>query len=179
MPALDPTALAERARKIKLMAFDIDGVLTDGRIVLGNYGDELKFFNIQDGHGFVMLNRSGFKTVFITGRKSRVNTRRAKELKVTKVYQNAHDKLKIFEKVVRKFKIAPEEICYIGDDLIDIPLIKRGGLGVAVANAVPETREAAHYVTTRKGGKGAAREVIDMVLKAQAKWTEVTQRYYR
>jgi 3-deoxy-D-manno-octulosonate 8-phosphate phosphatase (KDO 8-P phosphatase) len=172
-------SVLERAKKIKAMFFDIDGVLTDGRIVLGNYGDELKFFDIQDGHGIVMLGRVGIKTAFITGRKSRINVRRAKELKVGKIYQNAIDKLKVFEKAVRKFKVSPEEVCYIGDDLIDIPVLSRAGLAVAVKNAVPEAREKAHYVTEREGGRGAAREVIDLVIKAQGKWEEVTRRYYR
>lgn len=177
MPA--DAAVLERAKKIKAIFFDIDGVLTDGRIVLGNYGDELKFFDIQDGHGIAMLGRAGIKTALITGRKSRINTRRAKELKINKVYQNATDKLKVFEKVSRKFKITHEEVCYIGDDLIDIPCLTRAGLSVAVKTAVPEAREKAHYITEHEGGRGAAREVIDLILKAQGKWEEVTRRYYR
>ncbi len=171
--------LKDRAAKVKLVILDVDGVLTDGRIVLGCFGDELKFFDIQDGHGMVMLHRAGFKTVLITGRKSRINLKRAKEMKVGKVYQNAHDKLKIFEKTLKKFHVSAEEICCVGDDLIDLPVLRRAGFSVAVKNAVEEVRQAAHYVTEREGGRGAVREITDLLLKAQGLWTEATERYFR
>ena len=169
----------DRASRIKLLILDVDGVLTDGRIVLGNYGDELKFFDIHDGHGAVMLERAGIKTVIISGRKSRINVKRAKEMRVLKVYQNAHDKLKAFEKVLKKFHVAPEETCYIGDDLIDLPVLRRVGLSVAVQNAVEEVKKTAHYVTERSGGRGAVREVTDLLLKTQNRWDELMERYRR
>lgn len=176
---MDSAGLEERIRPVKLVIVDNDGVMTDGRIVLGDYGDELKFFDVQDGFGMVMLRRAGFNTVIISGKKSRVNDRRAKELLVDKLYQNAFDKLEIYEKVIRRFKVKPEEVCYIGDDLIDLPVLKRVGFAVAVRNARPEVKEAAHYVTEVPGGRGAVREVTDLLLKGQGKWTEATRRYFR
>ena len=174
-----PEVVLARAAKIKCLILDVDGVLTDGRIVLGNYGDELKFFDIHDGHGVVMLNRAGIKTLIVSGRKSRINVKRAKEMRVTKVYQDAHDKLKVFEKIVKKYHVNPEEVCYIGDDLIDLPVLSRAGLSVAVRNAVAEVRHAAHYVTERPGGRGAVREVTDLLLKAQGRWDELMEKYLR
>ena len=169
----------ERLKRIKLLIVDNDGVLTDGRIVFGDYGDELKFFNVQDGFGLVMLRRAGIHTVLISGKKSRINKRRAKEVNFSDIHQNAFDKLKVFEKVIKKFKVSPEEVCYIGDDLIDYPPLSRSGFAVAVSNAVPEILDAAHYVTLRPGGHGAVREVIDHLLKTQGLWADVTQRYFR
>lgn len=177
-PDLAPE-LASRCQKIKLLMVDNDGVLTDGRIVLGDYGDELKFFDVQDGFGLVMCRRAGLQTVLISGKKSRVNKRRAKEVQFSDLYQNAHDKLKVYEKVLKKFKVTPEEVCYIGDDLIDYPPMSRSGLAIAVANAVPEIKEIAHWVTDRTGGHGAVREAIDQLLKAKGLWADVTQRYFR
>lgn len=175
---MNPDELKAKAVRIKVVILDIDGVLTDGRIILGNYGDELKFFDVQDGLGLVLLRQAGLKTVIISAKKSRINHRRAKEVQIVKIYQNAHDKLKVYEKVLKKFKVAPEEVCFIGDDLLDIPVLSRVGLAVAVKNAVPEAKEKSHYVTQNKGGRGAVREVADFILKAQNKWDQVTQRYF-
>lgn len=171
--------IQSRLQKIKLVIADIDGVLTDGRIIFGNYGDELKFFDVHDGFGLVMLRRAGFKTIILTAKKSRINVKRAKEVCVIKLYQNAKDKLKVFEKVMRRFHVEPQEICFIGDDLIDIPVLKRAGFAVAVQNAVPEVKPFAHYVTQKSGGRGAVREVADMILRAQGKWDETTAPYFR
>ena len=171
--------LQQRIQKIKLVIVDIDGVLTDGRIVLGDYGDELKFFDVQDGFGLVMLRRAGLSTVIMSGKKSKINHRRAKELMVNKILQNVFDKLKAFEKLLKQFKVEPEEVCYIGDDLIDLPVMKRVGLAAAVLNAVDEVKAAAHYVTKKYGGRGAVREVVDLLLKGQERWTEVTEKYFR
>lgn len=168
----------ERALKIKLLLVDVDAVLTDGRIVFGDYGDELKFFDVQDGHGLVMMKRAGVPVVILSGRKSRVNERRAKDVQVTKVYQNVRDKGKVYKDILKKFKVAQDEVCYVGDDLVDIPVLKRCGLAVAVENAVPEAKEVAHYVTARSGGRGAVREVCDLLLKAQDKWAHATAKYY-
>ena len=172
-------SLKHRLLKIKVVLIDNDGVLTDGRIVYGDYGDELKFFDVQDGFGMTLLRRAGFPVIIVSGKKCRINHRRAKELSVNKIYQKATDKLKVFEEILKKFKISAEETLYIGDDLIDLPVLKRVGFAAAVANAVPEVKEAAHYVTERAGGRGAVREVIDLLLKAQGKWEEVTRRYFR
>ncbi len=169
----------DRAKKIKLVIFDIDGVLTDGRIIHGNYGDELKFFDVQDGLGIILLHRAGIKVAIITAKASKIVRNRAKELKVKYVFQNHHDKLKIFEKLIKKLRLSPDEVCFIGDDLIDIPILKRVGLAVSVPNSVNEVKEITHYTTEKSGGRGAAREVIDIILKSQNKWDEVTARYYK
>ncbi len=171
--------LKVRVKKIRLVIVDNDGVMTDGRIIYGDYGDELKFFDVQDGFGLTLLKRAGYKTVMISGKKSRINKRRANELQFCEIHQNAFDKLKVFEKVVKKFKLQPDEVCYIGDDLIDLPPMTRSGFSVAVANAVEDVKAAAHYVTSRGGGHGAVREVADILLKIQGQWTEVTTRYFR
>ena len=171
--------LKERIRKIKLVIFDNDGVLTDGRIVYGDYGDEIKFFDVQDGFGMTLLQRAGLHTAILSARKSRINLRRSKELSVDKIYQNAFDKLKTFEKALKKFKLRAEEVCYVGDDLIDLPVLKRVGFAVAVANAVEEVKKAVHYCTERSGGRGAVRELADLLLKNQGRWAEVTERYFR
>ncbi len=171
--------LKERISKIKLVILDVDGVMTDGRMVYGNYGDELKFFDAQDGFGIVLLHRAGIKTAIVSSKKSRINQKRAKELKVNKIYQKVQDKLKVYQKLLRVYKLSDPEACFIGDDLIDLPVLKRAGLAVAVKNAVPEAKDAAHYVTEKSGGRGAVREVTDMILKSQNKWDALTERYMR
>ena len=171
--------ILERARRVKLLIVDIDGVMTDGRIIYSIYGDELKFFDVQDGFGITLLNRAGIKSVIITAKKSRIVTLRGRDLKVTKTYQGFMDKLIPFNKILRRFKVAPEEICFIGDDLIDMPILKRVGFAVAVPNAMEEVRLAAHYITSKAGGRGAVREVCDMILKAQDKWELATSRYFK
>ena len=176
---MDLHANQERLRKIKLVIADIDGVLTDGTIVYGDHGDEIKFFDVQDGFGMVLLHRAGLKTVIISARKSRINVRRAKEMRVTKLYQNAFDKLKVFSEVLKKFKVTPEEVCFIGDDLIDLPILKRVGFSVAVQNAVPDVKSHVHWVTEKSGGRGAVRELSDFLLKSQGRWAEVTARYFQ
>ncbi len=173
------TDLDERIKRIKLLIVDNDGVLTDGRIIYGDYGDELKFFDVQDGFGLGLLHRAGFKIVMISGKKSRINPRRAKDLKIDKIYQNAFDKLKVFHKVIKKFKVTPEQVCYVGDDLIDLPVLTRVGFAVAVANAVEEVKKAVHYCTHKSGGRGAVREVVDLILKSQGRWENATEKYFR
>ncbi len=173
------TLLSDRIANIKLVIVDNDGVMTDGRIIYGDYGDELKFFDVQDGFGITLLKRAGIKIVMISGKKSRINKRRAKELQFDEIFQNAFDKLKVYEKMLKKYKLAAGEVCYVGDDLIDIPPMKRVGLAVAVHNAVPDVKSIAHVVTERSGGRGAVREVVDLILKSQGKWAQVTEKYFR
>ena len=170
-------SLKERLLKIKVVLIDNDGVLTDGRIVYGDYGDELKFFDVQDGFGMTLLGRAGIPFVIVSGKKSRINHRRAKELQASYLFQKVADKLKVYEKIIKKYKVSGEEVLYIGDDLIDLPVLKRAGFAAAVANAVPDVKEIAHYVTERSGGRGAVREVIDLLLKAQDKWTDAAGKY--
>jgi 3-deoxy-D-manno-octulosonate 8-phosphate phosphatase (KDO 8-P phosphatase) len=170
---------AERAARVRLFVTDNDAVLTDGRIVLGDYGDELKFFDVQDGHGLSLLRRAGIPVVMVSGRKCKVNVRRAKEVGIAKVFQNVGDKLKVFEKALKKFRVTADQACYVGDDLPDVPALRRAGFAVAVSNAVPEVKGCAHYVTERSGGRGAVRETADLILKAQGKWQELTAEYFR
>jgi len=172
-----PNDIIERAKKIKLLILDMDGVMTDGRIIYGVYGDELRFFNVQDGFGVTLLRRAGIKTVIITAKKTRIVKARARDLKVERVYAGFMDKLAALEDIVRRFGFSAEEMCFVGDDLIDLPVLKRVGLAVAVPNAVSEAREAAHFVTSKKGGRGAVREVCDLILKAQDKYKDVVARY--
>jgi len=172
-------AVLDKAKRIKVLILDIDGVMTDGRIIYSIYGDELKFFDVQDGFGITLLNKAGIKSVIITAKKSRIVKMRARDMRVAKAYQGFHDKLKPFNHALRKFKVMPEEVCFIGDDLIDLPVLKRVGLAVAVPNAVHEVREHAHFVTVNKGGRGAVRELCDIILKAQGKWDLATEKYFK
>ncbi|MCM8778318.1 MAG: HAD-IIIA family hydrolase [Candidatus Omnitrophica bacterium] len=170
--------ISERAKKIKILIMDVDGVLTDGKFYYGNYGDELKAFDIQDGFGLTLLKRAGIKTIIVTAGNSRIITRRAKHLRITKVYQKAYKKLETYEKILKKFRVKDEEVCYIGDDLIDIPILKRVGFAVCVPNAREELKPLVHYITRQRGGEGAVREIAEILLKAQDKWIQVTQRYF-
>lgn len=168
----------EKAKKIKLLIVDIDGVMTDGRIVYSIYGDELKFFDVTDGFGISLLNRVGIKTVIITGKKSRIVKLRARDLKIAKTYLGALDKLIPFNDLLERFKVSVEEICFIGDDLPDLPVLRRVGLAVSVPNAAAEeVKSAAHYITSKSGGHGAVRETCDLILKSQDKWNEATAKY--
>ncbi len=169
----------DKIKKIKLLILDIDGVMTDGHIIYSIYGDELKFFDVQDGFGITLLNRAGIKSVIITAKKSRIVKLRARDMKVAKAYQGYHDKLKAFNHAIRKFKVQPEDVCFIGDDLIDLPVLKRVGLAVAVSNAVEEVKEHAHLVTSRAGGHGGVRELCDLILKSQGKWETATEKYLK
>lgn len=176
---MTPATVLERAKRVRMLIIDIDGVMTDGRIVYGVYGEELKFFDVQDGFGITLLNRAGIVSVIVTAKKTRIVKLRARDLRVAKAYQGYGDKLIPFTKILKKFRIAPEEICFIGDDLIDIPVLKRVGFAVAVPNAVDEVKAIAHYVTAKAGGRGAVREVCDLILKARGSWDTVTGRYFR
>jgi len=170
--------IKEKAKKIKLLIMDVDGVLTDGRIIYANSGDELKFFDVTDGMGLALFSRAGLKSAILTAKKSKIISKRAKDIHIDRVYQSAFKKSEAFRKILDDFKVSPEEVCFIGDDVIDIPVLKRVGLAVSVPNAVPEVKDEAHYITKKKGGHGAVREVIDMILKVQDKWNGVMKRYY-
>lgn len=166
-----------RAKRIKLLLMDCDGVLTDGRLWLMADGDEQKAFHARDGQGISLCHHAGLKTGIITGRTSSAVERRAQELKMSYVRQEAKDKIKALDEILAEAGVSANECAYIGDDVADIPVMQRVALAVAVADAVPETKQAAHYVTELKGGHGAVREVCDLVLKAQGKWDEVIKRF--
>jgi len=169
--------LEDRAKKIKMFITDVDGVLTDGRIILGSRGEEFKFFHVQDGTGITLAHRAGLKTAIISARKSEVTERRARELGISDVYQVSDGKEGAYEKIIKDYGLNDEEVAYIGDDLHDLPILRRVGLAVSVANGRDEVKEVAHYTTKVAGGQGAVREIIEFILKSQGKWEEVTKKY--
>lgn len=167
----------QKLRKIKMVIMDVDGVLSDGRMILNDKGIETKIFNTYDGAGIVYLQRAGFKTAIITGRYSKAVIYRAKELGITEVHQNAKYKIEALNKILRKYNLSTEEVCYIGDDLPDIPIMRMAGYAVAVRNARPEVKKYAHFVTGLNGGQGAVRELAEKILRAQNKWKMILARY--
>jgi 3-deoxy-D-manno-octulosonate 8-phosphate phosphatase (KDO 8-P phosphatase) len=169
--------IVERARKVKLLILDCDGVLTDGRIIMLPDGDETKAFDVKDGHAIVMAQREGLRVAIISGRKSSVVRARAKELGIAHLHEMAWVKAEPFEKILSEEGLTDEQVCYVGDDVVDIPLLRRAGLAVAVADAIEETKQHSHLVTGRPGGRGAIRELIEFILKAQGKWDEAMSRY--
>jgi len=164
-------------KKIKMLVLDVDGVLTDGKIIISDTGHEIKEFNCHDGAGIRYLLRAGLRAAIITGRKCRAISIRAKDLGIEDIYQNAHDKLEAYDHLLEKRNLTDDEICVVGDDLTDLPMMARCGFPVAVANARPEVKKAAAYVTRARGGDGAVREVIEKILKAQHKWQLIMKRY--
>jgi len=173
-----PTKVAARARKIRLLLMDVDGVMTDGRVNLLALPDgtatEMKAFNSQDGAGLKMAQDAGLRTGVITGRDSAAVTRRARETGIEFVFQGRAEKIPAYEEIVRAAGVQEFEVAYVGDDLPDIPVMKRVGLAIAVANAVPEVQRAAHLVTRQRGGEGGVREAIEAILKAQGKWLKAS-----
>ena len=163
--------------EIKLLALDVDGVLTDGTIVINGDGSESKFFDVQDGHGIRLWLRAGLQIALFSGRSSSPTEIRAKQFGIEHVFQDCHDKLPVLEKFVQQQDILPQQVAYVGDDLPDLPPIRFAGFGVAVANAVEEVKKHADFVTTRPGGAGAVREVIEYILKNTGKWQELMKRY--
>lgn len=172
---LELSEVERRARRIKLLLMDCDGVLTDGRIWLTNEGDEHKGFHTHDGFGISMIHRVGLKTGIISGRTSGAVDRRALELGMSYVVQDAKDKVAALEEIAKGAGVSVNECAFIGDDLADIPVMNNVELAIAVADAVTETKRAAHYITERKGGKGAVREVCELILRAQGLWGESKQ----
>jgi 3-deoxy-D-manno-octulosonate 8-phosphate phosphatase (KDO 8-P phosphatase) len=169
--------LKDSAKNIKLLILDVDGVLTDGSIILDNEGNEFKSFHVRDGHGIKMLERVGVKVAIITGRHSKVVERRAHELGITEVYQRCHIKSVAYEHLLEKMDLKDEEVAYIGDDIVDIPIFKRVGFSIAVADATEETKAEAMMVTKNRGGRGAVREVCEFILKSKGKWEELMDEY--
>ena len=177
-----PEVLA-RARKIKLFLMDVDGTLTDGGVCLISSTiagepivSEMKVFNSQDGQGLSLAHTMGMQTGFITGRHSPAVAKRAQELKVTFVYLGQQTKTAAFEECIQKAGVTEDEVAYMGDDLPDIPLARRAGLGVCVADGAPDLAAICHFTTRRPGGRGAAREVVELILKAQGRWAEAVPR---
>ena len=175
----DLKAIERRAARIKLLLMDCDGVLTDGRLWLMENGDEHKSFNTKDGLGLALLRRAGLRAGIISGRTSTALERRAAELGVEFLRQGNEQKMAAFTGILQAAAVNDDEVAFIGDDLSDIPLMHRSELAVAVADAVEETRAAAHYVTQAKGGKGAVREVVEMILRSQGRWNDLVEPYLK
>jgi 3-deoxy-D-manno-octulosonate 8-phosphate phosphatase (KDO 8-P phosphatase) len=174
---IDPAEVERRAARIKLLLMDCDGVLTDGRITLLENGDEEKSFHTRDGHGLVLLHRAGLYSGIISGRTSSLVERRGRELGMRYIRQGTWDKIKDFEELLAEAGLGDNEVAFIGDDVTDIPLMQRSQLAVAVADAAPETIAVAHFVTRLPGGFGAVREVTELILKAQGRWSELMRKY--
>jgi 3-deoxy-D-manno-octulosonate 8-phosphate phosphatase (KDO 8-P phosphatase) len=160
----------ERARRIRLLLFDVDGVLTDGVIVMHADGSESKGFHIKDGAAIVWAQRAGVPVGLLSARASGATTHRAAQLAIRIVQQGATSKLSAFEQIVKSSGFAEDTVSYIGDDLLDLPVLDRVGLAAAPADAAQEVRRAVHWVSTARGGRGAARELIELVLRAQGRW---------
>lgn len=169
--------LLEKIRRVKLLILDVDGVLTDGRIIMDDAGLESKAFDVRDGQGLKILMRFGIDVVLLTGRRSRVVEHRAADLGITEVHQGIWNKTDAFIEIIGRRNINSEETACVGDDVVDIPLFRRTGFSAAVADAVPEVRDLADYVTHHGGGRGAVREVCEVILRAQNRWADVAARY--
>ena len=171
---MNKKTLKEKAKKITLLILDVDGVMTDGSILLDNMGNEYKRFHVRDGHGIKMIGRAGITIAIITGRKSKVVELRAKELGITEVYQKIFKKSQVYEKLLKKYKCKDENIAFMGDDVVDRELLKRAGLSAAPADAEEEAKKLADLVTKRNGGRGAVREFTDLILKSTVLWKKVS-----
>jgi 3-deoxy-D-manno-octulosonate 8-phosphate phosphatase (KDO 8-P phosphatase) len=167
----------EKARRIRLLIFDVDGVLTDGSLFIGDDGQEYKAFNSLDGHGIKMLLGHGIEIAIITGRTSKVVEHRMKNLGITRIYQGQHDKLQAYRDLSEKLGIAHEEIAYVGDDVVDLPVMRRVGLAIAVQDAHPLVRKHSHWQTPSPGGRGAARDVCEMLMEAKGVLDDEMSKY--
>jgi 3-deoxy-D-manno-octulosonate 8-phosphate phosphatase (KDO 8-P phosphatase) len=166
-----------RAARVRLLILDVDGVLTDGRIIMDHEGREIKAFHVRDGHGLRLLREAGIEVAILTGRSSPVVQKRADDLGILWVRQGVHDKVGVYQEIAREVGITDEEVCFVGDDVVDIPLLRRVGIPIVVGDGAPEAKRFACYVTHSCGGKGAVREVCDLILQAQGKWEAVLRRY--
>jgi 3-deoxy-D-manno-octulosonate 8-phosphate phosphatase (KDO 8-P phosphatase) len=169
----------ERAARIRLMLFDVDGVLTDGVVVMHTDGTESKGFHIRDGAALVWAQRAGVTVGLLSARASGATTHRAAQLGIRTVVQGVPDKLLAYEQIVREAGLDDSDVAYMGDDLLDVPVLGRAGLSGAPADAAPEVRERVHWVSAAGGGRGAVREFIELVLRAQARWDTVTREYMK
>lgn len=166
-----------KLKKIKILLLDVDGVLTDGRIIYDSKGRDSKFFDVHDGLGVYFLRKAGIKTILITAKSSRTILPRARDMRVEKVFADISPKTKALDIILKKYNVSTDELCFVGDDLVDLCLMKRVGFPVAVFNACQDIKKAAAYITIRHGGKGAVREVCELILKAQGKWPDVLASY--
>ena len=169
--------LLEKLKKIKLLLLDVDGVLTDGRIIYDSRGQDLKFFDVHDGLGVHLLKKSGIKTILITAKGSKAIKPRARDMGVEEIFENISPKSSILAKILKKYKLSADEVCFVGDDLVDLGLMKLVGFPIAVFNAAQDIKKAATYITIRHGGRGAVREIAELILKSQGKWDGAIKYY--
>lgn len=167
-----------RLAGIRLLLLDVDGVLSDGRIVYDARGTEIKTFDVKDGHGIKMLQKAGIEVGIITGRQSEVVTVRAAELGIEILYQGISDKAVPYREILGRLGLRNDEVAYLGDDVVDLPILSRVGFAAATADAVEDIKPYVHYVTTRAGGRGAVREICDLILKEGGHWPRVMGRYF-
>ena len=179
MKKITKKKLTKIAKNINFVILDVDGVLTDGGIIIDNKGNETKCFHVRDGHGIKMLIRSGINVALITGRSSKVVEIRARELGITEVFQKCFDKRKAYMELAEKYSLDDHEVAYVGDDIVDIPLLQRIGFPVVVADADDEVKASALMVTENGGGRGAVREVCDFILKAKGYWKAILDGYHK
>lgn len=165
MSQLSP--VEQRAKKIKVIVFDVDGVMTDGSLMIGDDGQEYKSFHSLDGLGMKLLKATGVEMAIITGRTSNVVTKRAETTGIAHFYQGVEDKLEAFEDLIKKMNVSPEECAFMGDDVVDLPPMRRAGLAITVPTATPIVKQYAHYTTQAQAGRGAVREVCELLMKAQ------------
>lgn len=169
--------LAGKIAPIELLMLDVDGVMTDGGIYYDDNGDELKRFDVRDGHGIKLLMRGGIDVAIVTGRRSRVVEHRARNLGITLVYQGALDKSTVFDEILEKTGLTAKKAAFMGDDIIDLPALTRAGFSITVPDGAPEVISRADYVTKKAGGHGAVREAVEVILKSQGKWDGIVAKY--
>jgi 3-deoxy-D-manno-octulosonate 8-phosphate phosphatase (KDO 8-P phosphatase) len=172
-------SLQEKAIRIKLLILDVDGVLTDGKLFFDHDGNEYKSFHSQDGHGIKLLRQTGVEVAIISGRKSTAVTLRMNNLGISHVYQGHEDKRAAFQELLVKLSLNPEDIAYAGDDLLDLPIMSRVGLAIAVNNAVATVKQYAHWSTSRSGGEGAVREICDLIMQSQGHYDAIVDAYLK
>ena len=174
---MPPLTTESRASRVRLLLFDVDGVLTDGKIILHHDGTESKRFDIKDGTGIVWAHRAGLVTGLLSARQSAATAQRAAQLAIRIVYQHAQTKLDAYEQILREHQFADDEVAYMGDDLLDLPVLGRVGLSAAPADAADEVRRRVHWVSRARGGDGAVRELVEAVLRAQNRWESLLREY--
>jgi len=171
--------MVEKLAGIKLLLLDVDGVLTDGRIIYDNQGTEIKAFDVKDGHGLKMVQRAGINVGIITGRSSQVVANRAAELGIEILYQGALNKLEPYREILADLGLTDAQVAYVGDDIVDLPILRRVGFSATVADAVAEVLPLVDYVAKCRGGRGAVREICDLLLRAGGHWDDLTHRYFQ
>jgi len=170
-------SLREKLQHIKILIMDVDGVMTDGRIIINDDGRETKNFDVRDGHGIKLVQRYGIEVALLTGRQSEVVKHRANELGIKEVHQKIFNKKEVFVEILQKNNLNVDQAAFIGDDIIDIPVLKEAGFSATVADAIDIVKKTVDYVTKNKGGRGAVREVCEMLLQAQGRWPEIAAKY--